>query len=147
MEFHEKLRIIAGILCIFVAIMRVVQFFFDLPGAVVYSAIFVPWGESVGFIEGLAVVLIAFLFSIVATGFAFLVYIILGVLVIAGRRLNAVTIGCNIISAISIVLSIRATAIYASLGEFGIFTTIFLILYIIIFSICLFSYIKIRKEE
>ncbi|MFX1420627.1 MAG: hypothetical protein ACFE9N_17150 [Promethearchaeota archaeon] len=146
MEFHEKLRVIAGILCIFIAFLRVVQFFFDPTGAVVYSAIFVPWGESVGFIEGIAVALMAFIFSILATGFAFLVYIILGALVIAGRRLKFVTIVCNIITAISIILSIRAIAIYASLGQVNIFTIFFLIIYIVIFSICLLSYIKIRKE-
>jgi hypothetical protein len=147
MEFHEKLRVVAGIACIFVAILRIVQFFFDMPGAVVYSAFFLPWAESVGLIEGLAIVLIAFLFTIVATGFAFLVYLILGAMVIAGRRLNIVTIGCNIITGISIILSIRALAIYASLGEVGVFTTIFFIIYIIIFAICLFSYIKIRKKK
>lgn len=147
MKFHEKLRIIAGILCILIAIMRAVQFFIDLPGAVVYSAIFVPWNESVGFIEGLAVVLAAFLFTILATGFAILVYAILGTLVIVGRRVNAVTIICNIITAISIALSIRAVAIYGSLGQINIFTIIFLVLYLVIFLICLFSYIKIRKER
>jgi hypothetical protein len=42
MEFHEKLRVVAGILCLVVAALRVVQFFFDLGGAIVYSALFVP---------------------------------------------------------------------------------------------------------
>ena len=59
MEFHEKLRIVAGISCVVVAILRVVQFFIDMPGAVVYSAIFVPWGEAVNFIEGIAIAFIA----------------------------------------------------------------------------------------
>ncbi len=147
MEFHEKLRIVAGILCFIVSLLRVVQFFYDLSGAIVYSAFFIPWGEAVGLLEGLAIVLFAFIFSIAATGFAVLVYLGLGIMVIAGRRLNVVTIGCNIITAISIILSIRALAIYAFVGEIGIFTTILLIMYIVIFTICLISYIKIRKEK
>jgi hypothetical protein len=68
-------------------------------------------------------------------------------MVIAGRRLNVVTIGCNIITAISIILSIRALAIYGLLGEFNIFIIFFLIIYLIIFVICLVSYIRIRKEK
>ncbi|MFX1302261.1 MAG: hypothetical protein ACFE9X_02765 [Promethearchaeota archaeon] len=147
MEFHEKLRIVAGILCLIVSLLRVVQFFYDLGGAIVYSAIFIPWGEVVNIFEGLAIVLFAFIFSVAATGFAVLVYLGLGIMVIAGRRLNVVTIGCNIITAISIILSIRALAIYAAFEEIGILTTILLILYIIIFTICLISYIKIRKEK
>ncbi|MFX1503377.1 MAG: hypothetical protein ACFFDH_20610 [Promethearchaeota archaeon] len=147
MEFHEKLRIVAGILCLVVAVLRVVQFFFDTGGAVVYSAFFVPWGEAVDIVEGLAIVLVAFMFTIVATGFATLVYLILGAVVIAGRRLNVFIIGCNIITAISIILSFRALAIYGSLGEFNILATFLLIIYLVIFTICLISYIKIRKEK
>ena len=147
MEFHEKLRIVAGILCLFVAVMRIIQFFFDLNGAVVYSAFFVPWGEAVTFIESIALAVLALIFAFVGTGFAVLVYLILGAMVILGRRLNIVVIGCNIITAISIILSVRAVAIYGSQGLFNIFTTFFLIIYIVIFSICLVSYIKIRKEK
>jgi hypothetical protein len=147
MEFHEKLRIVAGILCLVVAALRVVQFFFDLGGAIVYSALFVPWGQYVDLIEGIGIALAALVFTFLATGFAVLVYLILGAMVIAGRRLNVVTIGCNIITAISIILSIRALAIYGLLGEFNIFIIFFLIIYLIIFAICLVSYIRIRKEK
>lgn len=147
MEFHEKLRVVAGVLCLLVAGLRIVQFFFDLGGAAVYSAFFVPWGESVNIIQGLGIAILALVFTFVATGFAVLVYLILGVMVIAGRRLNIVTIGCNIITAISIILSIRALSIYGMLGAVNAFAIFFLILYIIIFSICLVSYIRIRKEK
>lgn len=147
MEFYEKLRIVAGVLCLLVAILRIVQFFFDLGGAVVYSAIFVPWGEYVTLIEGIGIAIVALVFTFVATGFAVLVYLILGAMVIGGRRLNVVTIGCNIITAISIILSIRALSIYGMLGEFNLFAMFFLIIYIIIFAICLVSYIRIRKEK
>ena len=146
MELHEKLRITAGILCIVVAVLRVVLFFFDLGGAVVYSAIFIDWNETVDIIEGLAAVFMALIFTILATGFAFLVYLILGGMVIAARRLTIVTIGCNLITGISIVLSIRAIAIFASQDEISIFLIILLIIYIAIFSMCLISYIRIRKE-
>jgi hypothetical protein len=129
-----------------VAIMRVIQFFFDISGAVVYSAFFVPWGESAGFIEGLAIAIVAFIFSIFGTGLAFLVYTILGALVILGRRVSAVTVFCNIITTISILLSIRAMAIYGSLGQINILLTLFLIIYLLIFSLCLVSYIKIKKK-
>lgn len=147
LEFHEKLRVVAGVLCLAVAVLRVAQFFFDTGGAVVYSAFFVPWGEVVNIFEGLAIVLVAFVFTFLATGFAFFVYLILGVMVIAGRRLKVVVIGCNIISAISIILSIRALSIYGILGEFNIYAIFFLIIYVVIFSICLISYIRIRKEK
>ena len=147
MEFHEKLRVVAGVLCLLVAGLRVIQFFFDLGGAIVYSALFVPWGEYVNIIQGIGIAIIALAFTFVATGIAVLVYLILGVMVIGGRRLNVVTIGCNIITAISIILSIRALSIYGMLGEFNPFAIFFLIIYIIIFAICLVSYIRIRKEK
>ncbi|MFW9879927.1 MAG: hypothetical protein ACFFG0_43190, partial [Candidatus Thorarchaeota archaeon] len=86
-------------------------------------------------------------FTFLATGFAVLVYLILGAMVIGGRRLNVVTIICNIITAISIILSIRALAIYIDYGTISLFAIFLFILYIIIFAICLFSYIKIRKEK
>ncbi len=146
MEFHEKLRIVAGILCLIASLLRVFLFFFDLPGAVVYSAIFVPWGEAMHIVEAAVWVLFAFLFAIAASGFAVLVYFVLGIMVIAGRRLNVVVIGCNIITGISIALSIRAMVLYAAIGEINIFLTILMIVYIVIFSFCLFSYIRIRKE-
>jgi len=146
MELHEKLRITAGILCIVVAILRVVLFFFDLGGAVVYSAIFIDYNEYVSIIEGLVKALLAFLFTILATGFAFLVYLILGGITIAGRRLNVITIVCNIITGISIILSIRAIIIYTDLFGTSILLIILLIIYIAIFSMCLISYIRFRKE-
>ena len=146
MELHEKLRITAGILCIVVAILRVVLFFFDLGGAVVYSAIFIDWNEYVNIIEGLVKALLAFLFTILAAGCAFLVYLILGGLTIARRRLNVITIVCNIITGISIILSIRAIIIYTDLFGTSILLIILLIIYIAIFSMCLISYIRFRKE-
>jgi hypothetical protein len=146
MEFHEKLRIIAGILCMFTALFRVIIFFVSIDGAVVYSAFFLDWEEAVGLVEGLAVVLVAFLFTILETGFAFLVYLILGAMVIAGRRLNVVIIICNIITGISIILAIRAIAVYSSLNEINLFLIILLIDYIVIFTVCLISYIRFRKE-
>ena len=146
MEFYEKLRITAGILCILVAVLRVVLFFFDIGGAIVYSAIFIDWNEYVNIIEGLVTALLAFLFTILATGFAFFVYLIVGIMTIAGRRLNVITIGCNIITGISIILSVRAIIIYTDLYGASILLTILMIIYIAIFSICLISYIRFRKE-
>ena len=146
MEFYEKLRTTAGVLCIVVALLRVVLFFFDLGGAIVYSAIFIDWNEYVNIIEGIVEALLALLFTFLATGFASIVYLILGILTIAGRRLNVITIGCNIITGISIVLSVRAIIIYADLYGASILLIILLIIYIAIFSMCLISYIRFRKE-
>jgi len=146
MELREKLRIIAGILCILVAVLRVIQFFFDLTGAFVYSAIIIDWGQSVTLAEAIGEALLGLILTVGGTGLAFLTYLIMGGMVIAGRRLNFITLGCNIISAISIILCIRAIYIYAIFGLFNILLTIFLIIYIAIFSICIVSYIKIRKE-
>jgi len=147
MELHEKLRVVAGIFCIFVAFLRLFQLFTDTGGAVVYSAFFLPWGEAVNIFEGLVYVLVAFIFTLLATGFAFFVYLILGIMVIAGRKLNITTLGCNIITAISIILSIRAIILIGSLGEFSLLITILFIFYLFIFSICLVSYIRIRKGK
>lgn len=146
MELYEKLRITAGVLCIIMALLRVVLFFVDIQAAAVYSAIFINWNEAVNWVEGIGIAIIAFLFTILATGFAFLVYLILGIMVIAGRKLNVISIGCNIISGISIILCIRALTIYASQNEIHILLVIYLIIYITIFSTCLISYIKLRKE-
>lgn len=146
MELREKLRIVAGILCILVAVLRVLQFFFDLNGAFVYSAINIPWGEYVTFVEAIGETIIGIVLTIGGTGIAFFIYLISGGIIIAGRKLKIITLGCNIISAISIILCIRAIYIYAIFGLFNILLTIFLIIYIAIFSICVVSYIKIRKE-
>lgn len=146
MEFYEKLRTTAGIFCILVAVLRVALFFFDIGGAVVYSAIFIDWNEYVTIIEGLVEALLALLFTFLATGFAFFVYLILGIMTIAGRRLNVITIVCNIITGISIILSIRAIIIYTDLYGASILLILLLIIYIAIFSMCLISYIRFRKE-
>ncbi|MFX1344664.1 MAG: hypothetical protein ACFFAI_06130 [Promethearchaeota archaeon] len=146
MEFYEKLRITAGVLCILVAVLRVALFFFDIGGAVVYSAIFIDWNEYVNIIEGLVEALLAFIFTFLATGFAFLVYLVLGIMTILGRRLNFIIIGCNIITAISIILSIRAIIIYADLYGASLLLIVLFIIYIAIFSMCLVSYIRFRKE-
>ncbi|UCC18255.1 MAG: hypothetical protein JSV62_09055 [Promethearchaeota archaeon] len=146
MELSVKLRIIAGILCLLIAVLRVVQFFFDLNGAFVYSAINIPWGEYVSFVEAIGGAIIGIVLTIGGTGLAFFAYLISGVVIIAGRKLTLITLGCNIISDISIILCIRAIYIYTIFGLFNILLTIFLIIYIAIFSICIVSYIKIRKE-
>jgi len=148
MEFFEKLRITAGILCIVVAILRIVLFFVDGAAAVAYSAFFIDWNEAIGLIEGIAMAIMAFLFTIAETGFAFIVYIILGAMLIGARKLTFVSIGCNIITGIGIILCVRAIAIFAdpSINQINMFLILLLILYLTIFSTCLISYIKFRKE-
>ena len=148
MEFFEKLRVTAGILCIAVAILRIVLFFVDGAAAVAYSAFFIDWNEAIGLIEGFAMVIMAFLFTIAETFIAVIIYIILGALLIGARKVTFISISCNIITAISIILSIRAIAIFAdpSINQINIFLIILLIIYLTIFSTCLISYIRFRKE-
>jgi len=67
-------------------------------------------------------------------------------MVIAARRLNVVIILCNIITGVSIILGIRAIAVYASQNETNPFLIILLIDYVVIFAACMISYIKFRKE-
>lgn len=149
MEFFEKLRITAGIFCIAVAILRIVLYFVDGAAAIAYSAFFIDWNEALGLIEGIGMLIIAFAFTIAETGIAVIIYIILGAMLIGARKLTFVSIGCNIITGIGTILSIRAIAIFAdpSINQINIFLILLLILYLIIFSTCLISYIKFRKEE
>jgi hypothetical protein len=127
--------------------MRIVGFFIDLSGAVIYSAIFIDPSEAVNILQGLFVVLFAVLFTMLTTVIAVIIYIILGILQIALRKFKTVSIICTIITGLSIVLSIRAVIIYANNSEFNIILTSLLIIYIAIFSLCILSYIKLRKEN
>ena len=146
-EHQKTVRLIAGVLCLLVAILRIVAFFIDLSGAVIYSAIFIDPNDAVNIIQGLFVVLFAVLFTMFTTVVAVIIYITLGILQIALRRFKTVSIICTVITGLSIILSIRAVIIYANNSEFNIILTSLLIIYITIFSLCILSYIKLRKEN
>jgi len=147
MDPNKFVRIIAGSLCLIVAILRVVFFFFDLNGAIVYSAIFINFNEAVNIIEGLIMILVAIIMTIIGTVIAVIIYIVLGILQITLRKFKTVSIICNVFITISILFSIRAITIYASVDEFSIILATLLIFYIIIFSLCIVSYVKFRKED
>lgn len=147
MDPNKFVRIIAGSLCLIVAILRVVFFFFDLNGAIVYSAIFINFNEAVNIIEGLIMILVAVVMTIVETIFAVIIFIVLGILQIVLKKFKTVTIICNVFITISLMFTIRAIAIFASVDEFSIILATLLTFYIIIFSLCLVSYVKFRKED
>ncbi|MBY8990779.1 MAG: hypothetical protein KGD58_08505 [Candidatus Lokiarchaeota archaeon] len=146
MEFHEKLRITAGILCFIVAILRIVLFFIELGSATIYSFLFINPNETVNIFEGLLIVIFAVILTILVTIFAVVSYVVLGILQITLRTSKTPSIFCNILTGIGILLSIRVFVLLASLNEFSILLTILAIFYITIFSLCIVSYVKLRKE-
>ena len=146
MEINKILRIVAGSLCILVAILRIVTFFFDLGSTVIYSAFIIDPNEAVSLFEGIAIVIFAVLMTILGTVIAVIIYVVLGILQIVLRKVKTISIICNVFTAISIILSIRAIVILAGIGEFSILLTVLMTLYIIIFSLCIVSYMKFRKE-
>ncbi|MFW9772729.1 MAG: hypothetical protein ACFFEO_11290 [Candidatus Thorarchaeota archaeon] len=147
MERSKILRIIAGSLCIVVAVLRILLFFLDLSGAIIYSMVFIDPSEAVSLIQGILIIFLAFIFTSIATIAAVGIYLALGVLQIVLKRFKTVTIVCNVIIAISIIMCVRAIYIYISINELHILLISLLILYIIIFIICIVSYTKVRKEE
>ncbi|MFX1391786.1 MAG: hypothetical protein ACFE9Z_17110 [Promethearchaeota archaeon] len=147
MDPNKILRIIAGSLCLIVAILRIVFFFFDLNGAIVYSAIIINTHQAVNIIEGLILVIIAVVMTIVETIIAVIIFIVLGILQIVLRKFKTATIICNVFITISLMFAMRAIAIYASVNEFSIILTALLTLYIIIFSLCIASYSKFTKKD
>jgi len=146
MEFHEKLRITAGILCFIVAILRIMLFFIELGSATIYSFLFIDPNETVNIFEGLLIVIFAVILTIFVTVFAVVSYVVLGILQITLRSSNTPSIICNILTGIGILLSIRVFVLLASLNESSILLTILAIFYITIFSLCIISYVKFRKE-
>jgi len=146
MEINKILRVVAGSLCILVAILRIVIFFLDINATVIYSAFIIDLDEAVSLFEGIAIVIFALLMTIIGTVIAVIIYVVLGILQIALRKFKTVSIICNVFTTISIILSIRAIALLASVGEFSILLTVLMTLYIIIFSLCIVSYMKFRKE-
>ncbi|MFX0037801.1 MAG: hypothetical protein ACFFCY_00180 [Promethearchaeota archaeon] len=147
MNINKTLRIIAGCLCICVALLRVFFFIFDLGGAMVYSFLLLDPSELVSIFEMLIIVIFAVLFTIFATIIAVIIYTVLGILQIALRKYKTPTILCTIFSSISIILSIRAVILLASIGAFDIFIIILMVLYIVILCLCIVSYIKFRKQK
>ena len=147
MNHNKTLRIIAGSLCILVAILRIFLFFFDINGALVYSFIFIDPTEAVDIILGIVLIVFGFIIATIATIVAFIIYVVLGILQITLRKFKIPSIICTVITSISIILSIRAIILYAGANMFNLFLTILLVIYIVIFSLCIVSFIMVRKEE
>ncbi len=147
MDVNKTLRIVAGSLCIIVAITRIFFVIFDLGGAMIYSFLLLDPNELVNIFEAILIVIFGFILTIFATIVAVGVYIVLGILQIALRKYKTPTIICTVFSSISIVLSIRAIILIASINEFDIFITILTIMYILILSLCIVSYIRFRNQE
>ncbi|MFX1375629.1 MAG: hypothetical protein ACFFA0_07440 [Promethearchaeota archaeon] len=146
MKINEIFRLTAGILCISVAILRVVLFFFNLSAAAVYSFPFIGLGEIDNIFEGIVLAFLFFFATIIITGIAVVIYVVLGILQIVLRKYKTPSIICNIITGISILFSIRVFIVFAIIDESSILLTILAIIYITIFSLCIISYIKFRKE-
>jgi len=144
---NRLLRIVAGSLCLICAILRIVFFFFNTGGAIIYSAIFINFNQAVNIIEGILIILFAVIITIVVTIIAVIIFIVLGILQIALSKFKTVSIICNVFITISLMFVIRAIAIFALLDEFSIILAILLSFYITIFSLCMASYSKFRKED
>ncbi|MFX1503433.1 MAG: hypothetical protein ACFFDH_20890 [Promethearchaeota archaeon] len=147
MDPNRLVRIIAGCLCLIIAILRIVFFFFDLSGAIVYSVIFIDFNEAVNLIEGLLMIIFAFIMTIIITIIAVIVHVVLGILQIALSKFKTVTIICNFFITLNILLSIRAIMIYASVDKFSILLATLFTFYIILFSFCIVSYCKFIKKD
>ncbi len=147
MDINKTIRIITGSLCILVAIIRVFFFFFDLGGAMIYSFLFLDPNQLVNIFEAIIIVVFGLFLTIFATIFAVIVYTVLGILQIALKKYKTPSIICTVFSSISIVLSIRAIILISSINEFDLLITILMILYILVLSLCIVSFIKFRKQE
>jgi hypothetical protein len=147
MEINKILRIIAGSICIVAAITRILFVIFDLGGAMVYSFLFLDPNELVNIFEAILIVLFGFFLTILATIVAVSVYTALGILQIALKKYKTPTIICTVFSSISIVLSIRAVILLAIINEIDIFIISLMIMYIVILSLCIVSYIRFRKQD
>ncbi len=147
MNINKTLRIVAGCLCISVAIIRVFFFILDLGGAIIYSFLFLDPAELVSIFEMLIIVFFGVIFTIFATIIAVGVYVVLGILQITLRKYKTPTMICTVFSSISIILSIRAVVLLASIGAFDLFITILMVMYITILCLCVISYIRFRKQE
>ncbi|MFX1389588.1 MAG: hypothetical protein ACFE9Z_05930 [Promethearchaeota archaeon] len=147
MNVNKTIRIITGILCLCIAVLRIFFFFFDLGGATIYSFLFLDPTELVSIFEAIIIVIFAVLFTIFGTIIAVIVYTVLGILQIALRKYKTPTIICTVFSSISIVLSIRAIILIASINEFDLFITVLLIIYSVVLSLCIISFIKFRKQD
>lgn len=145
-KVQESIRIVAGIICFVVPILRIVLFFFDLGAATLYSFLFIEPNETVNIFEGLVIVIIAVLLTVLVTIFAVVSYVVLGILQIVLRRSKTPTIICNVLSGVGILLSIRVFIILASINESSLLLMILMIMYITIFSLCIVSYIEFRKQ-
>ncbi|MFX1308444.1 MAG: hypothetical protein ACFE8C_01985 [Promethearchaeota archaeon] len=145
MDINKTIRIITGSLCILVAIIRVFFFFFDLGGAMIYSFLFLDPNQLVNIFEAIIIVVFGLFLTIFATIFAVIVYTVLGILQIALKKYKTPSIICTVFSSISIVLSIRAIILISSINEFDLLITMLMILYILVLSLCIVSYIKFRK--
>lgn len=146
MEVNKNLRLIAGIVCIAVAITRIFFVIFDLGGAMVYSYLFLDPGDLVNIFEAILIVIFGFIITVFATIVAVGVYIVLGILQITLRKHKTPTIICTVFSSISIVLSLRAVILLVTIGEIDIFIISLMIMYIVILSLCIVSYIRFTKQ-
>lgn len=121
-------------------------FFFDLGGAIVYSFLFLDPAELASIFELLIIVIFGVIFTILATIIAVGVYTVLGILQITLRKYKTPTIICTIFSSISLILSIRAVILLATINEIDVFIITLMIMHIVILSLCIVSYIKFRKQ-
>jgi len=146
-NINKTIRIVIGCLCLCVSVIRVFFFIFDLGGATVYSFLLLDPAELVSVFEALIIVIFGLLFTIFATIIAVIVYTVLGILQITLRKYKTPTILCTIFNFISIILSMRAVMLLATINKFDIFIIVLMIFYTIILLLCIVSYIRFRKQE
>ncbi len=105
------------------------------------------WEQSVTFIEGIAIILIALIPTIIGTIITVAVYINFGIMLIVGRKVRVIAIGANIVAILSIFLSIRALVIYASISVIAPFLIVTLIIYSAIFIMSIITYFNLQIDE
>ncbi|MEJ2250292.1 MAG: hypothetical protein P8Y70_15030 [Candidatus Lokiarchaeota archaeon] len=147
MKSNEILKVLSGFLCLLIVILKVVQFQTDFTATLIYYNIFLNLETIDSIIAGLLAVIFYSLFAIIGFIGGCIIYISLGIILIVGRKARFIAIVANIISGISIAMSIRVLILYSLLFEFSMLTPILLILYILLFILCIISYIKRNRED
>jgi len=147
MKVDEILRIIIGVLCFLVPIIRVIQFFQNIGASIVFYNFWVDWEQAVSFIEALLITILAIIPTIIGTIITVAVYINFGIMLIVGRKVRVIAIGANIAAVLSILLSIRALVIYVFTSSIPIGLILTLIIYSAIFIMSIITYFNLQKDE
>jgi len=147
LKVNEILRIIIGVLCFLVPIIRVIQFFQNIGASIVFYTFWMDWEQAVTFIEAVLITILLLIPTIIGTIITVAVYINFGIMLIVGRKVRVIAIGVNIVAILSILLSIRALVIYASISVIAPLLIISLIIYSAIFIMSIITYFNLRIDK